>query len=854
MPLSILTDHSFGVQSVAFSADSRWLCSLGNSYDGFLLLYSVNLKTGKLRLHSSNKCSNVQTIVWMGANVISIGTRHVKLWRVERAGSAAPAKGRHDLLETPTAPPESPGPQIFSGRNCILGPLIDATFTCAVAVSENKAILCTTQGDICLMDDSEKAQRLVRVASVQFGVQSITFDEKTGLAWVAGEEARIEAIAIDTLFEPFDSSTSPSSSSKRSSPIRSSLRTQPGILAIGSIGSHLVTIDSDRIVEVRRKDEKHFSNALTDSRRLPAHESAVIGICNLVYRPHIGSPDFLTYSARGTLLLWCIDGTCTGRIDLSIDQPLATQGVDPNELKRVVVSDFDELVFAGDRTGMLRVIDRGGKHITQAQAHNGDISGLAVARSNDCYLVASCGRDRTLQLFSKDESGLSLLQTLDDHAAAVGNLMFVDNAATLLSMSSDRTIIIRRAARDEVSGMAFIPIRIINLKATPVSLSTVPSEPNLLVVSTMDRQIQRYEISSGRLLHSFKASDPVSNDTVQINSLEVHSFGDTNNAKRLLLGVSSTDRSIRLHDFESGSLLTKEHGQSAVSAVKLMQRKEDDKVTKYLISSGLDGTIIIYTVSWALPRETNGLGSPSRAESPLKQTPNSTQPLRRILSKAELSEFQKSLESSDGDAITPMRSPSPSRVRRKTSRFSLANPPRMGSGSHMIMTDSSARKALQDQSSTSTSPKALRTPRSNRLSLDHRHRSRSAANLNDLNDSAEQMCKALRAFRKRIASSVADKLKPDTARELELELDLALGAMRENRNTGGNHMASGAISGDLHDTYLAKMIDERLALKTGSGEEFGVQEAQAAGTTPNEQASAGASVKQTADMEKKFRT
>ena len=39
----MLTEHSnFGIRSVAFSPDSRWLCSLGNINDGFIFLWSIS--------------------------------------------------------------------------------------------------------------------------------------------------------------------------------------------------------------------------------------------------------------------------------------------------------------------------------------------------------------------------------------------------------------------------------------------------------------------------------------------------------------------------------------------------------------------------------------------------------------------------------------------------------------------------------------------------------------------------------------------------------------------------------------------------------------------------------------------
>jgi len=124
---------------------------------------------------------------------------------------------------------------------------------------------------------------------------------------------------------------------------------------------------------------------------------------------------------------------------------------------------------------------------------------MAVTKSDTQTLVATCGRDRTIQLFRKDDSKLDLLQTLDDHAGSVSDVIFLDGASSLLSISSDRTIIVRKLAFGEDESLAYILIRVITLKASPLSLTCVPMEPNLVVVATMDRLISRYDISSGRL-------------------------------------------------------------------------------------------------------------------------------------------------------------------------------------------------------------------------------------------------------------------------------------------------------------------------------------------------------------------
>lgn len=354
VPLAVLTDHSYGVQSVAFSDDSRWLCSIGNTYDGFMLLYSINLKSGSARLHSSNKCSNVRTIAWMGNSVITVGTRHVKVWRVERP-LASPAKGRSDAVDITAGPPGSPAPRTFSGRNCLLGPLIDATFTCIEAVSDCKAILCTSQGEICLLDDSDKMQRLTKVAQVKFGIFCVYFNQRNNLIWFGGTERHMEAIPFETLVQPAASPLSPAPLPTPALASASYFGNGACVLAIGSVRDRIITCNSERIVDIRHIEETDGVPCLSaDCKRLPAHESAVLGVCNLLYRPDDSGPSFLTFSAKGTVLLWLFDGTCAGRIEVPLEQRGYMEEDDENELKIMVASDFDGLLLSGDKLGVLR--------------------------------------------------------------------------------------------------------------------------------------------------------------------------------------------------------------------------------------------------------------------------------------------------------------------------------------------------------------------------------------------------------------------------------------------------------------------------------------------------------------------
>ena len=425
-------------------------------------------------------------------------------------------------------------------------------------------------------------------------------------------------------------------------------------------------------------------------------------------------------------------------------------------------------------------------------------------------IVATCGRDRTVQLFRSCECHLYLLQTLDDHTAAVGDVKFLDRT-TLLSISSDRTIIVRKLAHTEEQPIAFLPVKVITLKASPVSFTAVPAQPNVVLVSTLDRQILRYDISSGSLLYSFKALDPTSGDSVIMSSLEVHELGDFAIASRLILGVSSTDKSIRIHEYDSGAMLTREYGQNAVSAIRLLRRSvQGEPPCNHLVSCGLDGTVMTWVLR-NLPKTGGSHNNPNGEESPSRILVPLTQPLRRIFPKAELSSLQKSL-ASESDTMTPTGGSSPSHVRRKTSSYTQAAAPKIDARALPGTSRSPANGEMQRQPHTQSAlnQKGTPKPRSESFLLDDQRRSKSAANLNDLNERGEQVCTLLRSFRNRIASSSVAKLDHGTFQELAAELNLTVCALQDSVKS--KCVSGEPVGSDLLDMYLARITEERFAV------------------------------------------
>lgn len=222
---------------------------------------------------------------------------------------------------------------------------------------------------------------------------------------------------------------------------------------------------------------------------------------------------------------------------------------------------------------------------------------------SDSHLVASSGRDRMIQLFQKHDDFLELIQTMDDHVGAVGQLLFSPDGERLLSCSADRTVLVRnRVVREDngITAVAYLIFKVITLKSSPVSMTFSPDDSNVLAVSTTDRCIQIFDLPSGRLLHVFRATDSESTDAVVMSALTV-ATEIPGQSPRMLVGVSSTDKSIRVYDMERALLLTGEFGHAeGVSDILLLENKpgnSDDPVRRSLISVGIDGVVMIWSLT-----------------------------------------------------------------------------------------------------------------------------------------------------------------------------------------------------------------------------------------------------------------
>jgi WD40 repeat protein len=678
-PLSIMSEHTFGVRAVAFSPDGKYLATLGEPNDGFLFVWSVNTKSGSVKLHSANRCTtSISDMIWCGNILITVGTRHVKAWKI--AVLVKPSPSKRARLRSEDSGLASPAPQTLTGRNVLLGNLVDETFTCAVPVANTQAVVCTESGHICLLKDGETGLTLTLLTQAKARTCCVAFEKCSGRLIFGDCEGNV--CPDELLITSEDDMTKLTPPRSTIQPYRAS-EGGVAISAIGVIAGRYVMLDGNCCIRL-------VSNDLPEpdvSFYFNSHHGPVGGL--QLVNPQSTGGSFFTWSASGKVMFWDQSGDLIRSGQILVEQIPSAEQDGFNELKVVRQLPRSDCFISGDRLGILKLVSGQNCAVVQeSRAHGSEIIDIAVHEGEDCTLVATSGRDRIVQLFRTTENNLDLVQTLDEHIGAVTGVSFSGNGDRLLSASADRTIVVRdrftKAAGDSKIA-AYLSLRVITLRATPLSMTLLADDPDGLIVSTMDRNVLKLNISTGVVSDAFKVTDTENDDTVILNSICVGK-SRVDGAPRLLVGCSSTDKSIRVYDLDREILLTREAGHTeGISDVALREEVDEvaSTVTRTIISTGLDGTIMTWnlvlapTPTLATPLQELSQGQTISAltpdGTPIKPSPVSLPPLRRVLTNMDIAQFTATDILTGSPIQASLRSLSPSRLRRRTSRLTLAH-------------------------------------------------------------------------------------------------------------------------------------------------------------------------------------
>ena len=884
-PVTTISEHSFGVHALRFSPDSRYLASLGTVNDGFVYIWSIEDKTGAASLHASNKLTTLtNAVAWVGDAVVTAGLRFIKLWRPNE--DANPDFRSPELASTSTflAPKPradmrsadfgnsilSPRHKTLAGKNVLLGDLLECTFIAIVPVTDTEAVICAETGEICLLNDKDKAQSLTLIATATFTIASARLDE-SGLLQVLGQEGCVKTLSPAEYAQP----ERPSSRSRRQPvlPTRSVSSGLPSTIATAALGPIAVELDSERVLTLRNQDDKAFT-------QLAAHREAVQGV-SLCRSEALPSTRFLTFSANGLIQFWDSDGALDAFLNIAVPPAPSVQSAS-NELKSVAPFVGGACIASGDKYGVLSIADVNTKALfKQVRAHSAEIMDLCAFQIEDVDFIATAGRDRMSQLFMWKAGQLSLQQTMDEHAGAVTGVLFQDGEKRLITHSADRSIVVREAMfREEgsVDSVAFVMLRAITVKTSPTSMCLTGDDE--LLIATVDRCIGRYRIKNGQCMTSFKCSDADGGEAAVISKVL---YAPSLNGNPAIAGVASSDKSVRLYT-EHGSLIARDWGHTeGITDVALIPA-DGTCSTSRLVTVAADSTIFIWDTVLATPStpDPGGLGivlEASNAQNDVALIP----PLRKIISHSDLARHRRLKPATESDAVptspTATVAPkSPQRLRKKPSRISTATTPRLepaflsvfptspsstrrGSIRHRSpsppppppripepttkprsqTTRSKCRTTLattlgrfnKSSDNVSTKPKSTSHANSPTATLSSANPTNTAAassTASSLANSTDSLSRSLRSYRKRLntqfaaspsnpnATATATGLPPPAAlRELEKELRLSLLALGAATGSAESSLDNGNGNGvGLSENKKAPTVDAESSSRTAS--------------------------------------
>ncbi|RLV89054.1 Mitogen-activated protein kinase-binding protein 1 [Spathaspora sp. JA1] len=500
-PIVLIHEHSFGISSLVFSPDSKWLCSLGVVNDGYINIWKLN----GVCLVASNRCSSiVNRVLWHENMIITLGLRLIKVWKFE-----------HDVKSN-----------ILRGKNVILGNLINCNFIDACVLNDDEVLIINNANQLLLLKlTSDVKLYCLQGPDIEFGSIAIDYDSEK--VWFGTSDYTVTSMEISKLVQIETVSSSPTRRVNLLNPTKdTSIPTKPII--------KLVNFSSTKLLVLNDNEQIKFIDKSTNEETCLT-QSIIKDLGGVVNNGGV----FLAFSKSGNIKQ--IDQDLNSKELLNFKLP--SGGVISNSM--TAVEKFNDKVIIGDKYGGLYV--QTDKVIFQTKAHSSSINEIIAFKFEEIEIICSIGRDRMIQFFQNSGEKYELVETVPIHQ---GNLLkVIHDKGKVYVCSSDRTISIHTLYKVENS-IKINHDKVITLKATPITMRIYENE---LIVSQYDKTIQIYDISQD--IEFVKSTRYVSktNEFIQIESfIKYESY---------LIGWTS-DKSLRMFDYNGGGELSVVWGHS----------------------------------------------------------------------------------------------------------------------------------------------------------------------------------------------------------------------------------------------------------------------------------------------------
>ncbi|KAI8992303.1 hypothetical protein BDB01DRAFT_832616 [Pilobolus umbonatus] len=641
--------HKFGVLSISFSPNMRYLVSIGFQHDGYLYVWDWK-KGAKLAGNKVTSRVNAVSFSKDGSYFVTAGLRHVKFWYLD-AGRIP--KKRTLSRET----------QVLDGRSGILGVLRDANFVdvaCDRSSDTGYTYFITDNGILCIFKAGRVIDKWVdlQVKSAYSIAVSATYVVCTCSEGIIRlfEPVTLKYLGILPKPHPLGMDISSISSPDM---IRSTDKTfYPDVVAMvyDDRAQRVISVYSDRSLYLW--DIKDL-NKIGKYRSFIFHSDCVWGVescpdmTGMEDISTIPANSFTTFSSDGTIRIWNIDspltlsstssspltppiGIMTPSSSTAVSMPrrniysrelVKMLYVDPDAAKSAQLreeyecedqcNDFGirslkmspdgKIMASGDRSGNLRVHNmKTWELLNYQEAHDSEILSIDIAtpiKTGLPKLIATGSRDRLLHIFDI-KSNFQLVQSMDDHSSSITAVRFSEDGSKLISCGADKGLIFRSRTHPvtpfhDATPRPFTTYHNHSGRSTVFDMALDVNSKYVATV-TGERRLFVFDVENGKPFRVCKPETAEELTKGYENSGGSLMTVDLDPYSGSYAVTSGSDRCIRLFDLTNNTCIEKVHAHSElITAVKFIKAHSGEHGLR-VISTCSDGTIFI----WKLNKET----------------------------------------------------------------------------------------------------------------------------------------------------------------------------------------------------------------------------------------------------------